>query len=576
MVDPGLVFTANGIVSGTGALNKTGTGTLVLGGVNTFTGGTNISSGILQLAAGERLLDSGNLTVSGGVFDLQAFNETLNIITLTSGSIIGSGTLTGSDYQFQSGTVSARLGGTAGITKSTSGTVILSGANTFTGANIISGGLLRVDTNNALGTVASGTTVSSGAALNLNNVNYSTAETLTLNGSGISNAGALTNTGTSTFAGLINIATNAAISAGGGTLNLTGGILKNGTTLTFQGGGTVNITTNGITGSSPNSDLVIDGTTVILGAVSSYNGATTVQNSGILKLAGNNRLPSAPQTALTLNTSGVFDLGGFSDSIASLAGDSSGKVKNSSIGGTSLLTVNSGIGVSSTFAGTIEGTNGGTQGNVALKKTGAGTLILAGATTFSGATTVNAGSLVAAATVGCALASTSSITINSGGTLFLGANNQINNAATMTLSGGTFGRGNFSEGSTSSLGLGALILAASDSHLDFGTGTAGALTFASFSPGAYTLTIDNWTGTVAGQGNNLTDRLIFTSDQSANLGSFFFTGYGLGAVEIDLGGGYYEIVAAVPEPATFVSGAMVLALLLFHHRRQIRRLFQRA
>ena len=211
-----------------------------------------------------------------------------------------------------------------------------------------------------------------------------------------------------------------------------------------------------------------------------------------------------------------------------------------------------------------------------MKKTGAGTLILAGATTFSGATTVNAGSLVAAATVGSALASTSSITINSGGTLFLGANNQINNAATMTLSGGTFARGNFSEGSTSSLGLGALILAASDSHLDFGTGTAGALTFASFSPGAYTLTIDNWTGTVAGQGNNLTDRLIFTSDQSANLGSFFFTGYGLGAVEIDLGGGYYEIVAAVPEPATFVSGAMVLGLLLFHHRRQIRRLFQRA
>ncbi|MFZ1220430.1 MAG: autotransporter-associated beta strand repeat-containing protein [Chthoniobacterales bacterium] len=575
-IDPSQTFTITSAITGSGTLNKTGTGTMVLGGNNSYSGGTNISAGILQLAASERLLDSGNLTVSGGTFDLQAFNEAVNVVTLTSGSIIGSGTLTGSDYLFQSGTVSARLGGSAGITKSTSGTVILSGSNSFTGAVNISSGLLQVNTNNALGTVASGTTVSNGAALNLNSVNYSTAETVTLNGTGISNGGALTNSGTSTFAGLLNIATNASISAGGGTLNLTGGILKNGTTLTFQGGGTVNITTNGITGSSPNSDLVIDGTTVILGAVSSYNGATTVQNSGTLKLAGNNRLPSAPQTALTLNTSGAFDLGGFSDSIASLAGDSSGKVKNSSIGGTSLLTVNSGIGVSSTFAGTIEGTNGGTQGNVALKKTGAGTLILAGATTFSGATTVNAGSLVAAATVGSALASTSSITINSGGTLFLGANNQINNAATMTLSGGTFARGNFSEGSTSSLGLGALILAASDSHLDFGTGTAGALTFASFSPGAYTLTIDNWTGTVGGQGNNLTDRLIFTSDQSANLGSFFFTGYGLGAVEIDLGGGYYEIVAAVPEPATFVSGAMVLGLLLFHHRRQIRRLFQRA
>jgi hypothetical protein len=182
---------------------------------------------------------------------------------------------------------------------------------------------------------------------------------------------------------------------------------------------------------------------------------------------------------------------------------------------------------------------------------------------------------VAAATAGSALASTSSNTINSTGILFLGNNNQINNAATMTLAGGTFAKGNFSEGSASSLGIGALTLAAS-SHLDFGTGTVGALCFASFSPGAYTLTIDNWTGSVAGQGNNSTDRLIFASDQTANLSSFLFTGYGLGGVQIDLGNGYYEIVAAVPEPATFVSGGLVFALLLFHHRKQIRRLFHRA
>jgi hypothetical protein len=146
----------------------------------------------------------------------------------------------------------------------------------------------------------------------------------------------------------------------------------------------------------------------------------------------------------------------------------------------------------------------------------------------------------------------------------------------MTLSGGTFAKGNFSEGSTGSLGLGALILAGSDSHLDFGTGSVGALTFASFAPGGYTLTIDNWTGSRAGQGNNSTDRLIFASDQSGNLASFFFTGYGLGGMEIDLGNGYYEVVPAVPEPATYVSGLLVFALLLFHHRKQIRRLFHRA
>jgi autotransporter-associated beta strand protein len=250
-------------------------------------------------------------------------------------------------------------------------------------------------------------------------------------------------------------------------------------------------------------------------------------------------------------------------------------VKNSSAGGTSMLTVNPGVGVSTTFGGLIAGTNGGTQGDVALRKTGAGTLILTGANSFSGATTVDGGTLIAAATAGSALASTGSISISNGGTLFLGANNQINNAANMTLSGGTFAKGNFSEGSASGLGLGALILAGASSHLDFGTGTVGALAFASLNTGGFTLTVDNWTGTGAAGGNNSTDRLIFASDQTGNLGSFFFAGYGLGAMEFDLGNGLYEIVPAVPEPATYISGILVLALLLFHHRKEIRHLLHR-
>ena len=175
-----------------------------------------------------------------------------------------------------------------------------------------------MNANNALGSVASGTTVATGAVLKLNNVNYVTAEPLTLNGSGISNGGALVNSGTSTFSGPINAATNATINAGGGTLNLTGGLSKNGTTLTIAGGGTVNITTNGITGASPNSDLIVDGTTVVLSAANSYNGPTTIQNSGTLKLGNNNVLPTSPQTALTINTSSVFDLASYSDSVASL------------------------------------------------------------------------------------------------------------------------------------------------------------------------------------------------------------------------------------------------------------------
>jgi hypothetical protein len=137
----------------------------------------------------------------------------------------------------------------------------------------------------------------------------------------------------------------------------------------------------------------------------------------------------------------------------------------------------------------------------------------------------------------------------------------------MTLAGGTFAKGNFSEGGISTAGVGALSLTA-DSHLDFGTGSVGTLTFASFTPGAFSLTIDNWTGTAATGGNILTDRLIFNSDQSANLSSFLFAGYAPGAVEFNLGGGFFEVVP-VPETGLYLPGLLALAVIALRHRRQI-------
>ena len=88
-----------------------------------------------------------------------------------------------------------------------------------------------------------------------------------------SSGGALTNNGTSTFAGALNIATDASINAGGGTLTLTGGISKNGTVATLTGGGIININTIGISGSSANSDLV-GRWTVNENAANTYNGLT--------------------------------------------------------------------------------------------------------------------------------------------------------------------------------------------------------------------------------------------------------------------------------------------------------------
>ena len=57
------------------------------------------------------------------------------------------------------------------------------------------------------------------------------------------------------------------------------------------------------------------------------------------------------------------------------------------------------------------------------------------ASTFTGATTVSGGTLVAGGSLAAALSATDAVTVNSGGTLLLGASNQINDNATMTLAG---------------------------------------------------------------------------------------------------------------------------------------------
>jgi hypothetical protein len=133
----------------------------------------------------------------------------------------------------------------------------------------------------------------------------------------------------------------------------------------------------------------------------------------------------------------------------------------------------------------------------------------------------------------------------------------------MTLAGGTFAKGNFSEGTSAASGIGALTLTATGSHIDFGTGTVGVLTFASFAPGTFNLTIDNWTGTLNTVGTSSTDRLIFNSDQTANLSHFVFTGYSGPVGEFNLGNGFFEVVP-VPESSTWPTAAMAVGIVGFY------------
>jgi fibronectin-binding autotransporter adhesin len=141
----------NGVISdnntaggGTVSLTKSGSGRWVLSGASTYTGGTTINEGTLALGAANRLADTGAVTVNAGTFNLGGFSDTVGAVTLAGGSITN-GTLTGSSYDARNGNVAAVLAGSGALTKSTTNTVTLAGANTYTGTTIVDAGTLAVN-----------------------------------------------------------------------------------------------------------------------------------------------------------------------------------------------------------------------------------------------------------------------------------------------------------------------------------------------------------------------------------------------------------------------------------------------
>lgn len=168
------------IITGSGALTKTGIGTLRLTGTNDYTGTTTISAGTLQLGAGTAIPDGatyGNVSLTG-TLDLNNQSEGINGLsgagTVTS-SVAGSRTLTvGNNDQTSTfaGTIIAGLGTTA-LTKAGTGSLTLSNTNTYTGATTVSAGTLLVTGSTAAGavgvTATLGGTGTVGGAITLNN-----------------------------------------------------------------------------------------------------------------------------------------------------------------------------------------------------------------------------------------------------------------------------------------------------------------------------------------------------------------------------------------------------------------------
>lgn len=185
-----------------------------------------------------------------------------------------------------------------------------------------------------------------------------------------------------------------------------------------------------------------DGTAILASSANNYTGNTTI-TGGTLRLGVNNVIPhGAGGVAGNVVVNGTLDLNGKSDSINGLSG--SGVVDNTGAA-TSTLSVGNNA-QTSTFNGVIQST----VGNVNLNKTGSGTLTLGNANTFSGAVSIIGGKL--SFSNAAPLDNVSEITMGDGTRLGpVGSGVTINAPITVGASGTTVTiNGNSAEGSTGS------------------------------------------------------------------------------------------------------------------------------
>jgi autotransporter-associated beta strand protein len=293
---------------------------------------------------------AGTVTVSGGVTAAGGATFTTTGYTITGSSINLTGTSAAAntiiiDGASSSASVASALTGTNGLTKAGTGSLTLSGANTYSGTTAISAGTLRAVGTSAMGT--SSVTLSGGTLELANDTNstYTNNVTVSANstiksdlssgtGAGITNTlgtltiGAQTLTidkGSNVTSGTAGVTFGATTLSGASTftvnsgsqLNLAAITLVNATALTIGGAGDTTVS-GVISGGSSSSSLVKTGTgTLTLSGNSSYSGFTNI-TAGTVKLGNTGAANasvfgsgSSTNARVSITNGGTLDLNGF-------------------------------------------------------------------------------------------------------------------------------------------------------------------------------------------------------------------------------------------------------------------------
>ncbi|MEX2360504.1 MAG: autotransporter-associated beta strand repeat-containing protein, partial [Gammaproteobacteria bacterium] len=554
--------------AGTFGFDKTGLGLLILDGANTYGGTTNVVAGTLSVTdnAGLGATTNGTVVSTGATLHLNAVDVGTESVTLNGTGDGGNGALTVTGTASLAGAVvlgtgSPSIGGAGTLTLSGeisgtslnrvgSGTLILTGVNTFTGQLTVSVGVVSLRDSAAAGTAAGGISVTGGAALELQG-GITIADAITLNGDG-GGTGALRNVSDdNTVSGVITLGSATTIGTLGGSLTITGGIdgTASGHDITFDGAGDAIVSTAAIAGTGTN--LIKDGAgTLTLSFANTYTGTTAV-NAGTLVLGAD--APDGSAGALG-NASSAVTVGSAGNAASLLIGGAFTVGRDVTVTGDSTVTLGGNTTDASTFSGAITLNQGVTLsaatdgtvtfsgvindggGSFAVTKAGDGTVVFGGANTYDGGTTINAGALTVSGAT--ATAGTGTIAV---GAHRLNVNDGATISAPITVDGGTIGN----TSGSGTIATGGITLL-DDSTFDVsGTG----LTVSAAISGGFGVT-KNGVGTLTLTGLNAYTGATTITAGTLAANSTDALGDGSGTNTLVFDGGTLQAIGAITSPLT--------------------------